>query len=116
MTDLKDEASEKIDRRFNELKIEFLTKIKEQIKNGFTVTINNRKQKLKKLDPTVAVLQEHAKENQGQMSDQCGWRLYLRIERAPLVETETSKKILDKVNFFITESCWDIGKVVMDGT
>ena len=93
-----------------------MAKIKEQIKNDFTVTINNGKQKLNELDPTVAVLQEHVKENQRQMSGQCGWRLYLRIERAPLVETETSKEILDKVKFFISESCCDIGEVVMDRT
>ena len=33
MTDLKEEIIAKIDEKFNEIKIDFLTEIKEQIKN-----------------------------------------------------------------------------------
>ena len=45
MTDLKEEILAKIDEKFNELKNDFLTEIKEQIKNEVTATINNEMKK-----------------------------------------------------------------------
>ena len=41
MTDLKEEILAKIDEKFNKIKIDFLTEIKEQIKNEVAAAINN---------------------------------------------------------------------------
>ena len=41
MTDLKEGILAKIDEKFNEIKTDFLTEIKEQMKNEVTAAINN---------------------------------------------------------------------------
>ena len=50
MTDLKEEILAKIDEKFNELKNDFLTEIKEQIKNEVTAAINNEMKKGEELE------------------------------------------------------------------
>ena len=64
MTDLKEEILAKIDEKFNELKNDFLTEIKEQIKNEITAAINNEMKKREELESTVSMLQQHVREYQ----------------------------------------------------
>ena len=62
MTDLKREILAKLDEKFNEIKIDFLTEIKEQIKNEVAAVINNEIKKRKELESTVAMLKQHVRE------------------------------------------------------
>ena len=64
MTDLKEEILAKIDGKLNEIKIDFLTEIKEQIKNEVAAAINNEIKKREELESTVAMLQQHVREYQ----------------------------------------------------
>ena len=57
MADLKKEMLAKIDEKFNEIKIDFLTEIKEQIKNEVAAAINNEIKKREELESTMAMLQ-----------------------------------------------------------
>ena len=61
MTDLKEEILAKIDGKFNEIKIDFLTEIKEQIKNEVAAAINNEIKKREELESTVTMLQQHVR-------------------------------------------------------
>ena len=88
MADLKDEILSKIDQKFNELKLEFLSELKDQI---FSEAIKTETKKLEELESTVSLLQEHVKNFQEQVSDleckneQYDRRLLLRIEGVPSV-------------------------------
>ena len=64
MTDLKEEILAKIDGKLNEIKIDFLTEIKEKIKNEVAAAINNEIKKREELESTVAMLQQHVREYQ----------------------------------------------------
>ena len=106
MTDLKEEILAKIDEKFNEIKIDFLTEIKEQIKNEVAAAINNEIKKREELESTVAMLQQHVREYQKWINkleddseelEQYGRRLCLRIEGVPSAEKETSEEVLEKV-------------------
>ena len=123
MTDLKEEILAKIDEKFNKIKIDFLTEIKEQIKNEVAAAINNEIKKCEEIESTVAMLQQHVREYQKQINkleddseelEQYGRRLCLRIEGVPSVEKETSEEVLEKVKCLVSESGCDIPDVVID--
>ena len=123
MTDLKEEILAKIDEKFNEIKIDFLTEIKEQIKNEIAAAINNAIKKPEELESTVAMLQQHVREYQKQINkleddseelEQYSRRLCLRIEGVPSAEKETSEEVLEKVKCLVSESGCDIPDVVID--
>ena len=99
MADLKDEILSKIDQKFNKLKLEFLSKLKVQIKKEVSEAIKTEIKKREELESTVSLLQEHVKNFQKQVSvleskneepEQYGRRLCLRIEGAPPVENQSS--------------------------
>ena len=113
MTDLKEEILAKIDEKFNELKNDFLTEIKEQIKNEVTAAINNEMKKREELESTVSMLQQHVREYQkwinklkddGEELEQYGRRLCLRIDGVPSTDKETSDEVLEKVKSLASES------------
>ena len=123
MTDLKEEILAKIDEKFNELKNDFLTEIKEQIKNEVTAAINNEMKNREELDSTVSRLQQHVREYQKQINkledegeevEQYGRRLCLRIDGVPSTDKETSDEVLEKVKSLASESGCDIPDVVID--
>ena len=123
MTDLKEEILAKIDEKFNEIKIDFLTEIKEQIKNEVAAAIKNEIKKSEELESTVAMLQQHVREYQKWINkleddseelEQYGRRLCLRIEGVPSAERETSEEVLEKVKCLVSESGCDIPDVVID--
>ena len=123
MTDLKEEILAKIDEEFNEIKIDFLTEIKEQIKNEVAAAINNEIKKREELESTVEMLQQHVREyqkrvnrleNDSEEQEQYGRRLCLRIEGVPSAEKETSEEVLEKVKCLVSESGCDITDVVID--
>ena len=62
MTDLREEILAKIYKKFNEIKIDFLTEIKEQ--NEVAAAISNKIKKREELESTVAMLQQHVREYQ----------------------------------------------------
>ena len=99
MADLKDEILSKIDQKFNKLKLEFLSKLKVQIKKEVSEAIKTEIKKREELESTVSLLQEHVKNFQKQVSvleskneepEQYGRRLCLRIEGVPPVENQSS--------------------------
>ena len=61
MADLKDEILSKIHRKFNELKLEFLSELKEQIKKEVSQAIKTEIKKREELESTVSLLQEDLK-------------------------------------------------------
>ena len=68
MADLKYEILWKIDQKFNELKLEFLSELKDHIKKAVSGTIKTEIKKCKELESTVSLLQEHVKNFQKQVS------------------------------------------------
>ena len=123
MTHLKEEILAKIDEKLNELKNDFLTEIKELIKNEVTAAINNEMKKREELESTVSMLQEHVREYQKQINKlkddveelkQYGRRLFLRIDGVPSTDKETSDEFLEKVKSLASESGCDIPDVVID--
>ena len=87
MADLKDEILSKIDQKFNELKLEFLSELKDQIKKEVSEAIKTEIKKREELESTVSLLQEHVKNFQKQMCMNvqrkekshitfCHWNLY----------------------------------------
>ena len=94
MTDLKDGILSKIDQKFYELKLEFLSELKGQIKKEVSEAIKTETKKREELESTVSLLQEHVKNFQKRVSgleckneelEQCDRRLCLRIEGVPSV-------------------------------
>ena len=67
MTDLKDEVLAKIDEKFREFNSDFITEIKDQIKNEVREAIGAEIRKREELELSVAVLQQHVKNFQKQM-------------------------------------------------
>ena len=68
MTDLKNEILAKIDEKFREFKSDFINEIKDQIKNKVSEVIEVTIRKREELKSTVAVLQQHVKNFQKQMT------------------------------------------------
>ena len=68
MTDLKNEILAKIDEKFREFKSDFINEIKDQIKNKVSEVIGVEIRKREELKSTVAVLQQHVKNFQKQMT------------------------------------------------
>ena len=127
MAYLKDQILSKIDQTFNELKLEFLSELKYQIKKEVSEAIKTEIKKLTKeleeLESKVSLLQKHEKNFQKQVSvlkrkneelQQYGRRLCLRKEGVPSVENKSSDDDLDKVKSLITESECEIPNVVID--
>ena len=92
---MKDEILSKIDQKFNEPKLEFLSELKGQIKKEVSEAIKIEIKKREDPVSTVSLLQEHVKNFQRQVSvlgckneelEQYGRRLSLRIEGVPSVE------------------------------
>ena len=117
MADLKDEILSKIDQKFNELKLEFLSELKDQIKKEVSEAIKTKIKKREKLESTVPLLQEHMKNFQKQVCilecknkelEQYGRRCCFRIEGVPSAENESSGNVLGKVKSLITESGCEI--------
>ena len=67
MTDLKDEILAKIDEKFHQFKCDFITEIKNQIKNEVSEATGAEIRKQEELESTVAVLQQHVKNFQKQI-------------------------------------------------
>ena len=67
MADLKDEILAKIDEKFREFKCDFITEIKDQIKNEVSEAIGAEIRKREELELTVAVLQQHVNNFQKQI-------------------------------------------------
>ena len=122
MAYLKDQILSKIDQTYNELKLEFLSELKDQIKKEVSEAIKTEIKKLTKeleeLESKVSLLQKHEKNFQKQVSvlkrkneelQQNGRRLCLRK-----VENKSSDNDLDKVKSLIKESECEIPDVVID--
>ena len=123
ITDLKDEILSKIDQKFNELKLEFLSELKDLIKIEVSEAIKTKIKKCEELESTAFLLQEYVKSFQKQVSvleckneelEQYGRRLYLRIEGFPPVENESLNDVLDMVKSLIKESGYEIPDAVID--
>ena len=117
MADLKDEILSKIDQKFNELKLEFLSELKDQVKKEVSEAIKTEIKKREGLESTVSLLQEDVKNFQKQVSvleckneelEQYKRRLCLRIECVPSVKNKSSDDVLAKVKSLITESGCEI--------
>ena len=67
MADLKDEILSKIDKTFNQLKLEFLSELKYQIKKEVSEAIKTEIKKREELELAVSLLQEHVKNFQEQV-------------------------------------------------
>ena len=98
MADLKDEILSKIDQKFNELKVEFLSELKDEVKKEVSGAIKTQIKKREKLESAASLLQEHVKNFQKQVSvleckneelEQHGRRCCLRIEGVSSVENES---------------------------
>ena len=96
----------RIDEKFNSLKTDILTELKDQIKNELAEVFKEEFRKREELESTVSVLQEHVRYYKNQLNEikheneeleQYGRRLCVRIEGIPPVENETSDEVLDKV-------------------
>ena len=68
MADLKDEILSKIDQKFNKLKLEFLSELKDQIKKEVSEATKTEIKKREELESTASLLQEHVKNFQKQVS------------------------------------------------
>ena len=121
MADLKDEILSKIDQKFNELKLEFLSELKDQIKKEVSEAIKTEIKKREELESTVSLLQEHVKNFQKQVCileckneelQQYGRRCCLRIGVSS-AENESSDDVLGKVKPLIMESGCEIPDVVI---
>ena len=102
MVDLKDEILSKIDQKFNELKLEFLSELKDQIKKEVSEATKTEAKKREELESTVSLLQEHVKNFQKQVCileckneklEQYGRRCCLRIEGVLSAENESSDDV-----------------------
>ena len=122
MVDLKDEILSKIDQKFNELKLEFLSELKDQIKKEVSEAIKTEIKKREELESTVSLLQEHVKNFQKQVCileckieelEHYGRRCCLRKEGVPSAENESLNDVLDKVKSLITESGCEIPDAVI---
>ena len=67
MADLKDEILSKIDKTFNQLKLEFLSELKYRIKKEVSEAIKTEIKKREELELAVSLLQEHVKNFQEQV-------------------------------------------------
>ena len=67
VADLKNDILAKIDEKFREFKSDFISEIKDQIKNKVSEVIGVEIRKREELRSTVAVLQQHVKNFQKQM-------------------------------------------------
>ena len=94
MADLNNKILSKIDQKFNKLKLEFLSELKDQIKKEVSEAIKTETKKREELESTVSLLQDHVKNFQKQVSGleckneelgQYDRRLLLRIEGVPSV-------------------------------
>ena len=103
MTDLKNEILAKIDETFREFKSNFINKIKDQIKNEISEAIRVEIKKPEELESAVAVLQQHIKIFQKQMTvlqseseelERYGRRLCIRVEGLPTTDNETLEEVL----------------------
>ena len=99
MADLKDEILSKFDQKFNELKLEFLSELKDQIKKDVSEAIKTEIKKREELESVVFLLQEHVNNFQKQVCileykneelEQYGRKCCLRIEGVPSAENESS--------------------------
>ena len=113
----------KIDEKFREFKSDFINNIKEKIKNEVIEAIGVEIRKREELESTVAVLQQHVKIFQKQMTvlqseneelQQYGRTLYIRVEGVPTTDNETSEEVLKKVQSLMNESECDIPDVAID--
>ena len=123
MTDLKEEILAKNDEKFNELKSDFLTEIRKQIKNWVTAATNNEMEKREELESTVSMLQQHVREYQkrinkleddGEELEQYCRRLCLRVDRVSTTDKEISDEVLEKMKSLASESGCGIPYVVID--
>ena len=121
MTDLKDEILSKIDKKFNKLKLEFMSELKDQIKKEVSETIKTEIKKREELQSTVSLLQEQVKSFQKQLSvlewknkELQQYSSFCLIIGVPYVENESLDDVLDKVKSLITESGCEIPDVVID--
>ena len=113
IADLKDEILSNIDQKFNKLKLEFLSELKNQIKKEDSEAIKTEIKKREELELPISLLQEHVKNFQKQVSileckneelDQYCRRCCLRIEGVPSVENESSDDVSGKVKSLNTKS------------
>ena len=98
LADLKNDILAKIDEKFREFKSDFINETKDQIKNEVSEAIGVEIRKREELESTVAVLQQHVKNCQKQMTvlqseneelEQSGRRLCIRVG-VPTTDNETS--------------------------
>ena len=106
MADLENEILAKTDEKFREFNSDFINEIKDQIKDEVSEAIGVEIWKREELESTVAVLQQHVKNFQKQMTvlqseneelEQYGRRLCIRAEGVPTTDNETSEEVLKKV-------------------
>ena len=123
IADLKDEILSNIDQKFNKLKLEFLSELKNQIKKEDSEAIKTEIKKREELELPISLLQEHVKNFQKQVSileckneelDQYCRRCCLRIEGVPSVENESSGDVSGKVKSLNAKSWCEILDVVID--
>ena len=98
MADLENEILTKTDEKFREFNSDFINEIKDQIKDEVSEAIGVEIWKREELESTVAVLQQHVKNCQKQMTvlqseneelEQSGRRLCIRVG-VPTTDNETS--------------------------
>ena len=69
MNEFKDEILARIDKKFNSLKTDILTKLKDQIKNELGEVPKEEFRKREELESKVSVLQEHVHYYQNQLNE-----------------------------------------------
>ena len=109
----RDELFLYLDQKFEELKGQFVSEIKEELKKEMQSLLNKYEEKVEALESTVSMLQQHVtnlKEQNEIMysrvddNEQYGRRLCLRLGGIPSVDNETSDDVLKKVRDIIAES------------
>ena len=123
MNEFKNEILARTDEKFNLLKTDIFTELRDQIKNELAEVLKEEFRKRVELESTVSMLQEHVHYYQIQSNEikrenkeleQYGRRLCVRIEGITSVENETSEEVLHKVMSLMEEAECDIPEIVID--
>ena len=113
INEFKDEILARTDEKFNLLKTDILTELRDQIKSELAEVLKEEFRKRVELESTVSMLQEHVHYYQIQSNEikrenkkleQYGRRVCVRIESITSVEDETSDEVLDKVMSLMEEA------------
>ena len=103
-----------VKEKFEELKADLLSEIKELI--NLEVEKTMKKQKKIEFKSAIDALQERVTNLEHAHDDleQYGRRLRVRVEDIPIATNETADKILEKVESILKEACQDLSGNVID--